>query len=195
MAGLVIDAGYASRENLQWIYDKLGVMPIPWPRNPRSGEMEQLLHWLENLRKRFRRLKKLNRDTSPAALLKDIPYSKIIQVVETICKKLRQSGSNYAKVVASFYLEVGIHEWFTIYRRRATIEGTFGILKSSYSLLRRTPSQSLPVRGKENITKHAALVVIAMQINAFYRYLVLQKDTGILRPSLTFSLKELELDL
>ncbi|MHA1358089.1 MAG: transposase [Candidatus Helarchaeota archaeon] len=195
VVGLALDAGYASQENLQWIHDKLQVMPIPWPRNPRGGEMEPLLHWLENLRKRFRRLKKLQRDTSPAALLTDIPYAKILEVIETICRKYVQSGSNYAKVVASFYLEIGIHEWFTIYRRRATIEGTFGILKSSYHLLRRTPSQSLPVTGKENISKHAALVVIAMQVNAFYRYLMLQKDTGILKPSLTFSLKELQLDL
>ncbi len=193
--GLALDAGFASTEILQWIHDELQVMPIPWPRNPRGGEMKPLLHWLENLRKRFRRLKQLNRDTSPAALLKDIPYSKMLEVIQAICKELQQSGSNYAKVVASFLLEVGIHEWFTIYRRRGTIEGTFGILKSSYHLLKRTPSQSLPVTGKENISKHAALVVIAMQINAFYRYLMLQKDTGILKPSLTFSLKELALDL
>jgi len=193
--GLALDAGFASTEILQWIHDQLQVMPIPWPRNPRGGEMEPFLHWLENMRKRFRRLKQLKRDTSPDALLKDKPYTKMLQVIQTICQELQQFGSNYAQVVASFFLEVGIHEWFTIYRRRGTIEGTFGILKSSYHLLKRTPSQSLPVSGKENISKHAALVVIAMQINAFYRYLMLQKDTGILKPSLTFSLKELELEL
>ena len=42
---------------------------------------------------------------------------------------------------------------------------------------------------------HAALVVIAMQVNAFYRYLMLQRDTGVLKLFLTFSLKELQLDL
>lgn len=193
--GIALDAGFASTEILQWIHDQLHVMPIPWPRNPRGGEMELLLHWLENLRKRFRRLKQLKRDTNPEALLKDKPYAKMLQVIQVICQELQQHGSNYAQVVASFFLEVGIHEWFTIYRRRGTIEGTFGILKSSYHLLKRTPSQSLPVTGKENISKHAAFVVIAMQINAFYRYLVLQRDTGILKPSLTFSLKELELEL
>jgi hypothetical protein len=34
-----------------------------------------------------------------------------------------------------------------------------------------------------------------MQITALYRYLMLQKDTGLLKPSLAFSLKELELDV
>jgi len=40
-----------------------------------------------------------------------------------------------------------------------------------------------------------SLVIIAMQINALYWYLMLQTDTGTLKPSLSFTLKELEIDL
>jgi len=88
-----------------------------------------------------------------------------------------------------------VHKWFSIYRRRATIEGTFEIWKFAYYLLRRTPEQSLPVVGSENIKKHVVLVVIALQINALYRYLMVQSNTGILRPSLAFTKKDVEVDL
>jgi hypothetical protein len=193
--GLAIDAGYASREIISWIKNYLGVDPIPWPKNPRGGELKWLIHWLENLRKRFRRLKKLKRNTSPDKLLEDKVYRRSIEAIKTICAHLQSSDSNYAKFISSILLDIGIHNWFTIYRRRATIEGTFGIMKSSYHLLKRTPSQSLPIKGKENVKKHVSLVIIAMQINALYRYLMLQTDTGILKPSLSFTLKELEIDL
>ena len=192
---LALDAGFASTENITWIKQNLKVEPIVWPRNPRGGELKMLLHWLENLRKRFRRLKKLKRNTSPDALLKDKVYCNIIKAIEWICTELQASEYDYAKFIANYLLEIGIHKWFTLYRRRSTIEGTFGIMKSSYHLLKRTPSQSLPVTGAENVEKHAALVIIAMQINALYRYLMLQKDSGILKPTLAFTLKELEVDL
>lgn len=193
--GVVIDAGYASTEILNWIEQELKVTPFPWPRNPRGGELQWLIHWLENLRKRLRRLTKLKRDTSPGEMLKDKVYCDIIEAIKTICNDLKSSKSDYARLISRIFLEIGIHDWFTIYRRRATIEGTFGIMKSSYHLLRRTPSQSLPIKGKENVNRHVSLVIIAMQINSLYRYLMLQKDTGILRPSLAFTLKELEIDL
>lgn len=193
--GLAIDAGFASKDNINWIKNVLGVTPVPWPRNPRGGELSWLIHWLNNLRKRLKRLIKLKRDTSPDKILEDKVYCNIIKAIETICRELQGSKSEYARLIASLLLEIGIHKWFSIYRRRATIEGTFGIWKSSYHLLKRTPSQSLPVIGAENIKKHTALVVIAMQINALYRYLMVQSDTGILKPSLAFRIKELELDL
>ena len=193
--GLALDAGFASTENITWIKQNLKIEPVVWPRNQHGGELEMLLHWLENLRKRFRRLKKLKRNTSPDALLKDKVYCNIIKAIEWICTELQASEYDYAKFIANYLLKIGIHKWFTMYRRRSTIEGTFGIMKSSYHLLKRTPSQSLPVTGAENVEKHTALVIIAMQINALYRYLMLQKDSGILKPTLAFTLKELEVDL
>ena len=193
--GVVIDAGFASKKIVSWIKEELGVTPVPWPRNPRSGELKWLIHWLNNLRKRLKRMIKLKRDTSPNKLLKDKVYCNIIRAIETICNELKNSEYEYTRFIAELLLEIGVHKWFSIYRRRATIEGTFGIWKSSYYLLKRTPEQSLPVVGSENIKKHVALVVIAMQINALYRYLMVQSDTGILKPSLAFTIKEVEVDL
>ncbi|MHA1268916.1 MAG: hypothetical protein ACTSPY_03945, partial [Candidatus Helarchaeota archaeon] len=131
----------------------------------------------------------LKRDTSPAKMVKDKVYCNIIRAIESICTELKKSGSEYARLIAGLLLEIGVHKWFTIYRRRTTVEGTFGIMKSSYNLLKRTTSQSLPITGEENIKKHVSLVIIAMQINAIYRYLMLQKETGILKPSSKKKLK------
>jgi len=193
--GVAIDAGFSFKEALQWIDEKLKVPPIPWPRNPREGEMRYLIHWLENLRLRFRFLKKSGANISPDGLLKDEAYVGIIEKIETICEYLCKNGSEYAQFIGTLLLEIGIHEWFTIYRRRGTIEGMIGIIKAYYNLLKRTRSQSLPVTGAENIEKHSSLVIIAMQINAFFRYLMLRKETGILKPSLVFKISELELQL
>jgi len=115
---------------------------------------------------------KLKRDTSPDKLLKDKVYCNIVKAVETIYKELRGSETEYAQYIANLFLEIGVYKWSSIYRCRSTIEGTFRTWKSSYYLLKRTQSQSLPVIGTENIKKHVALLVIAMQINAFYRYLM-----------------------
>ena len=130
--GLAVDADYAFSEIISWIKSHLGVDPIPLPRNPHGSELKWLIHWLENLRKRLRRLKKLKRDTSPDKLLEDKVYLKTISAIKTICGHLKSSDSNYAKFISSILLNIEIHNWFTIYRRRATIEGTFGIMKSSY---------------------------------------------------------------
>lgn len=192
---VVLDAGYASTKIINWIKQNLKADPIPWPKNPRGGELEWLIHWLENLRKRLRRLTKLKCDTSPDKILEDKVYRNIIGAIETICRHLQTSKSAYARLISSLLLELGVHNWFSTYRRRSTIEGLFGIIKSSYHLLKRTPSQSLPITGVKNVKRHVSLVIIAMQINALYRYFMLQRDTGILKPSLAFTLKELEIDL
>ena len=192
---VVIDAGFAPKKIISWIKDELKVTPIQWPRNPRSGELNWSIHWFNNLRKRLRRLIKLKRDTSPDKLLKDKVYCNIVKAVETIYKELRGSETEYAQYIANLFLEIGVYKWSSIYRCRSTIEGTFRTWKSSYYLLKRTQSQSLPVIGTENIKKHVALLVIAMQINAFYRYLMVQGDTGILKPSLAFTLRKSEVDL
>ncbi|MHA1252735.1 MAG: hypothetical protein ACTSRP_22300 [Candidatus Helarchaeota archaeon] len=54
------------------------------------------------------------------------------------------------------------------------IEDTFGIRKLAYYLLRKRSAQSLLVVGSENIKKSVISVVIEMQINALYRYLMKQ---------------------
>ncbi|MHA1253544.1 MAG: hypothetical protein ACTSRP_26455 [Candidatus Helarchaeota archaeon] len=154
-----------------------------------------MIHWLNNLRKRLKRLIKLKRYRSPDKILEDKVYCNIIKAIETIRKELQGSESEYARLIAILLLEIELHQYFSIYRRRITIEGTFGIWKSSYHLLKRTPNQSISIIGAENIKKHAALVEIAMQINTLYRYLMVQSDTGILKPNLAFSIKEIEVDL
>ena len=193
--GLALDAGFASTEILTWIEQDLHITPFPWPKTHRGKAIQAFIHSLENLRKRFRELKQLKCDVSPDALLQDKDYKVRLQESQALCEKLLQSEAPYDRLIANFFLKIGIHEWFTVYRRRGTIEGTFGILKTCYALLKRTPNQPLPVIGKEHIQKHVGFVILAMQITALYRYLMLQKDTGLLKPSLAFSLKELELDV
>ncbi len=191
---IVIDAGFASLENLNWIRDKMEAKPIPWPKNNRSPEMQQLVSRLEDLRQVFRQIKQEGGDFSPAGLLKDRRYCQQIQAIETYCRQLLTSELPYCQAIAEYLLEIGIHQWYTIYRRRATIEGTIGILKTAYSLLRRSKDQAVPVKGKKNVFKHAALVINAMQINALYRILMLHEHTGQLKPSLAFGLTTLSLD-
>jgi len=192
---IALDAGFASLENLKWIQEKLGAKPIPWPKNNRSREMQHLTSLLEGLRKIFRQIKKDHGDPSPEGLLNDPDYCQKIGEIEAYCKELLESKSAYCQAIGEYLLEVGIHEWFTVYRRRATIEGTFGILKTSYSLLRRSKDQAVPVKGKKNVFKHSALVVNAMQLNALYRILMLQENIGQLKPSLAFGLTSLYLDM
>lgn len=192
---IALDAGFASLENLKWIREKMRAKPIPWPKNNRSHEMQHLISLLEGLRKVFRQIKKERGDASPEGLLKDSLYIQKVSEIEAYCKQLLASESAYCQAIGEYLLEVGVHEWFTVYRRRATIEGTFGILKTSYNLLRRSKDQAVPVKGKKNVFKHSALVINAMQLNALYRILMLQENTGQLKPSLAFGLTNLYLDL
>jgi hypothetical protein len=192
---VALDAGFASLDNLKWIREILGAKPIPWPKNNRSREMQHLVSLLEGLRKVFRQIKKDHGDSTPEGLLKDPSYRHQIGAIEDYCKQILHSKSAYCQAVGEYLLEVGIHEWFTVYRRRATIEGTFGILKTSYSLLRRSKDQAVPVKGKKNVFIHSALVVNAMQLNALYRILMLQENIGQLKPSLAFGLTSLYLDM
>jgi hypothetical protein len=192
---IALDAGFASLENLKWIREKMKINPIPWPKNNRSSKMRHLISLLEDLRRVFRQIKKEKGDFSPEGLLKDSRYSLKVSQIEAYCTSLLPSKTAYCQFIAEYLLEIGIHNWFTIYRRRATIEGTFGILKTSYSLLRRSQDQAVPVKGKKNVYKHSAWVIHAMQINALYRILMLRDHIGQLKPSLAFGLTILELEL
>jgi len=89
------------------IKEELGVIPIPGPRNPRSGELKWLIHWLNNLRKRLKRMINLKRDTSPNKLLEDKVYYNIIKAIESICNELKSSEYEYARFIADLLLEIG----------------------------------------------------------------------------------------
>jgi len=166
---IALDAGFASLENLKWIREKMKVNPIPWPKNNRSPEMRHLISLLEDLRRVFRQIQKEKGDSSPKGLLKDCRYRLEISQLEDYCTHLLPSEAAYCQAIAEYLLEIGIHQWFTIYRRWATIKGTFDILKTSYSLLRRSQDQAVPIKSKKNVYEHSSWVIHAMQINALYR--------------------------
>jgi len=97
---------------------------------------------LENLRKRFRELKKLGYDVSPDVLLKDKDYTTRLQESQTLCEKLLKSEAPYNQFIAKFFLETSIYERFIVYRRRGTIKGTFGVLKICYAFIKAHPEST-----------------------------------------------------
>ena len=93
-----------------------------------------------------------------------------------------QLGSNLpsTKIVARNLLNIGVHNFIELYKRRSIIEALIGDAKETYCLLGKT-NNKLIIMGQERVTVEVLFIFIGLQFKAMTHYRLMKSQNHLLK--------------
>ena len=189
---VLLDAGYCGQETFTFINEVLKGTSIINLNPGRSHLLKKLKQNIDAYREIRNRLEHLAPEEEPERSNLEIEMGAKIKKVQELIVDCKNSKSEFAQFFGNLLEEIGMEQYYHLYKNRSVIEGLFGMVKSCYSLLGRA-DRVLPVKGKEEVEIHSLLTLLAIQFLALINYRIYHVQESLLSSYYVLKLRNLKI--